>query len=150
MKILFAADGSSYTKKALAFLVTHEALLDPTSELHVLNVQTNLPPRVKSVAGRELVDSYYVSEAEKVLKPIRKFLDQHHINYRADWVAGNAAVDILKAAKKDKAHMIVMGTHGRTGIKHALMGSVAERVVRKAPCAVLTVHAPSQNAPANP
>lgn len=139
MKILFAADGSSYTKKALAFLVTHEALLDPTSELHVLNVQTNLPPRVKTVAGQELVDSYYVGEAEKVLKPIRKFLDQHHITYRADWVAGNAAVDILKAAKKDKAHMIVMGTHGHGVLGRILMGSVAQRVVAESDLPVLLV-----------
>ncbi len=139
MKILFAADGSSHTKKALAFLVTHEALLNGTSELHVLNVQTNLPPRVKSVAGRDLVDSYYLSEAEKVLKPIRKFLDLHPITYRADWVAGNAAVDILKAAKKDKAHMIVMGTHGHGVLGRILMGSVAQRVVAEADLPVLLV-----------
>jgi nucleotide-binding universal stress UspA family protein len=139
MKILFAADGSSYTKKALAFLVTHEALLDATSELHVLNVQTNLPPRVKTVAGRELVDNYYLGEAEKVLKPIRKFLDQHRINYRADWVAGNAAVDILKVAKKDKAHMIVMGTHGHGVLGRILMGSVAQRVVAESDTPVLLV-----------
>jgi nucleotide-binding universal stress UspA family protein len=139
MKILFAADGSNHTKKALAFLVTHEALLNGTSELHVLNVQTNLPPRVKSVAGRDLVDNYYLSEAEKVLKPIRKFLDLHPITYRADWVAGNAAVDILKAAKKDKAHMIVMGTHGHGVLGRILMGSVAQRVVAEADIPVLLV-----------
>jgi nucleotide-binding universal stress UspA family protein len=139
MKILFAADGSKHTKKALAFLVTHEALLNSTSELHVLNVQTILPPRVRSVAGRDLVDDYYLSEAEKVLKPIRKFLDLHPITYRADWVAGNAAVDILKAAKKDKAHMIVMGTHGHGVLGRILMGSVAQRVVAQADIPVLLV-----------
>jgi nucleotide-binding universal stress UspA family protein len=139
MKILFAADGSSYTKKALAFLVTHEALLDESNELHVLHVQLNLPPRVKSVAGRDLVDTYYLSEAEKVLKPIRKFLDQHHINYRADWVVDNAAVGILKAAKDDKAHMIIMGTHGHGVLGRILMGSVAQRVVAESDTPVLLV-----------
>lgn len=49
-----------------------------------------------------------------------------------------AIVDLAKAGHFDS---IVMGTHGRTGIKHALMGSVAERVLRKAPCPVLTVKA---------
>jgi nucleotide-binding universal stress UspA family protein len=139
MKILFAADGSSYTKKALAFLVTHEALLDANSELHVLHVQPVLPPRVKSVAGRDLVDSYHLSEAEKVLKPIRKFLDQHPITYRADWVVDNAAAGILKAAKKDKAHMIVMGTHGHGVLGRILMGSVAQRVVAESDTPVLLV-----------
>ena len=51
MKILFAADGSSYTKKALAFLVTHEALCGPDDELVVLNVQPPIPPRVKRMVG---------------------------------------------------------------------------------------------------
>jgi nucleotide-binding universal stress UspA family protein len=139
MKILFAADGSKHTKKALAFLVAHESLLNGSGELHVLHVQTNLPPRVKSVAGKELVDGYYESEAEKVLKPIRKFLDQHHVSYRADWVAGNAAVDILKTAKKDKSHLIVMGTHGHGVLGRILMGSVAQRVVAESDTPVLLV-----------
>jgi nucleotide-binding universal stress UspA family protein len=139
MKILLAADGSAYTKKALAFLVTHQALLDADGELHVLHVQTNLPPRVKSVAGRDLVDSYYLSEAEKVLKPIRTFLDRHPVTYRADWVVGNAAIDILKAAKKDKSHMIVMGTHGHGLLGRMLMGSVAQRVVAESDLPVLLV-----------
>jgi nucleotide-binding universal stress UspA family protein len=136
MKILFAADGSRYTKKALAFLVTHEALLDAGSELHV---QPSLPPHVRSAAGGDLVNGYYQSEAEKVLKPIRKFLDQHHTTYHADWVVGSAAVDILKTAKKDKSHMIVMGTHGHGVLGRLLMGSVAQRVVSESDLPVLLV-----------
>jgi nucleotide-binding universal stress UspA family protein len=139
MKILFAADGSSYTKKALAFLVTHESLLDADGELHVLHVQPMLPPHVKSVAGRELVDNYHQSEAEKVLKPIRKFLDQHDITYHADWVVDNAAAGILKATKKDNAHMIVMGTHGHGVLGRIIMGSVAQRVVAESDIPVLLV-----------
>jgi nucleotide-binding universal stress UspA family protein len=46
---------------------------------------------------------------------------------------------ILEAAAKTQADLIVMGTHGRTGMKHVLVGSVAERTVRLAPCPVLTV-----------
>jgi nucleotide-binding universal stress UspA family protein len=49
---------------------------------------------------------------------------------------------ILAAVAAAKADLIVIGTHGRTGIKHALMGSVAERVVRIAPVPVLTVRSP--------
>ena len=48
-------------------------------------------------------------------------------------------VEIVQAAKDRKADLIVIGTHGRTGIDHILFGSTAEKVVRKAPCPVLTV-----------
>jgi nucleotide-binding universal stress UspA family protein len=49
---------------------------------------------------------------------------------------------IIGFARSDDFDLIVMGTHGRTGIRHALIGSVAEKVVRKAPCAVLTIRLP--------
>jgi nucleotide-binding universal stress UspA family protein len=52
--------------------------------------------------------------------------------------------EIVGFARKHGFDLIVMGTHGRTGIKHALLGSVAEKVVRKAPCAVLTVRLAGQ------
>jgi universal stress protein A len=52
---------------------------------------------------------------------------------------GNPSHEIVQAAAAERADLIVMGTHGRTGLKHALMGSVAEGVVRNAPCPVLTV-----------
>jgi nucleotide-binding universal stress UspA family protein len=50
--------------------------------------------------------------------------------------------EIIAAAREEEADLIVMGTHGRTGLAHALIGSVAEKVVRKAPCPVLTVRHP--------
>jgi nucleotide-binding universal stress UspA family protein len=59
---------------------------------------------------------------------------------------GDSAVEILRAAQDLKADLIVMGTHGRTGLGRLLMGSVAEQVVRKAPCPVLTVRTPSLQA----
>jgi nucleotide-binding universal stress UspA family protein len=52
---------------------------------------------------------------------------------------GQAADRLIEAAKEKKPDLIVMATHGRTGLSHALMGSVAEKVVRQAPCPVLTV-----------
>lgn len=52
---------------------------------------------------------------------------------------GSPAVAIINKATKLGADLIVMGTHGRRGVAHLLLGSVAERVVRTAPCAVLTV-----------
>jgi nucleotide-binding universal stress UspA family protein len=52
---------------------------------------------------------------------------------------GEPAHEIVAFAKEKGSDLVVVGTHGRTGLQHALMGSVAERVVRKAPCPVLTV-----------
>ncbi len=52
---------------------------------------------------------------------------------------GDPALAIVERAGSGGYDLLVMGTHGRTGLAHALMGSVAEKVVRRAPCAVLTV-----------
>lgn len=54
-----------------------------------------------------------------------------------------AELGIIHAARKEGIDLIVMGTRGRTGLKHALLGSVAERVVQLAPCPVLTVRQPA-------
>ena len=55
---------------------------------------------------------------------------------------GSTISSIAQYARAQKIDLIVMGTHGRTGLKHALIGSVAENVVRTAPCPVLTVRHP--------
>lgn len=52
---------------------------------------------------------------------------------------GQTAAEIVEYAGRERIDLIVMGTHGRTGLAHALMGSVAEAVVRTAPCQVLTI-----------
>jgi nucleotide-binding universal stress UspA family protein len=56
---------------------------------------------------------------------------------------GAPFAEIGRAAAERKADLIVMGTHGRTGLSHVVLGSTAERVVRLAPCPVLTVKAPA-------
>ena len=57
---------------------------------------------------------------------------------------GHPVVEILKYAAAQPIDLIVIGTHGRGPLGHMLMGSVAERVVRKAPCPVLTVRHPER------
>jgi nucleotide-binding universal stress UspA family protein len=60
----------------------------------------------------------------------------------AKFVEGDPADEILRLAREIKPELIVMGTHGRTGLARLLMGSVAEEVVRKSPYPVLTVKPP--------
>jgi nucleotide-binding universal stress UspA family protein len=63
---------------------------------------------------------------------------------------GDAVTEIVRTAEEIEADLIVMGTHGRTGLRHLLMGSVAERVLRQAPCPVLTVKCPFTALPLEP
>ena len=139
MKVLFAADGSKYTKKALAFLVTHESLAGPEDELVILHVQAPVPPRVKGLLGAAAVNAYHEDEAQKVLKPIEAFLKRHKLRSSTRWKVGSPAEEIIRACAKDKAHMIVMGTHGHGLFGRALMGSVAQRVVTDSEVPVLLV-----------
>lgn len=60
---------------------------------------------------------------------------------------GKPAEEILRVAREEGVDLIVMGTHGRTGLRHVLMGSVAETVMRTAPCPVFTVKAATQAGP---
>lgn len=139
MKILLAADGSKFTKKALAFLVTHESLAGAEDELFVLNVQVPVPGRVKSMLGSAEVAAYHQEEANKVLNPIKRFLDRHALPYRCATAIGLPVAEILKAAKREKSHLLVMGTHGHGLLGRALMGSIAQRVVADCDIPVLLV-----------
>ena len=139
MKILLAADGSKFTKKALAFLVTHEGLCAKGDELVVLHVQPPVPPRVKSMVGASVVQEYHRDEARQVLDPITKFLARHAVNFRCVWHVGPPATEILGTIAREKPHMVIMGTHGRGLVGRALMGSVAQQVLAASPVPVLLV-----------
>lgn len=139
MKILLAADGSSYTKKALAFLLTHDEIAGGDGEIVVVNVQPPVPPRVKTMVGAAAVADYHREESEKVLKPITKFLERHGIRYATRSAVGHPGQEIVKAAKKEKAHLVVMGTHGHGILGRALLGSVAQNVVTDCEIPVLLV-----------
>jgi nucleotide-binding universal stress UspA family protein len=58
---------------------------------------------------------------------------------------GDPAREICRVARDQACDLIVMGTHGRTGISHLMMGSIAEQVIRRAPCPVLTAKLPAQS-----
>ena len=139
MKILLAADGSPYTKKALAFLVTHEGLSGPNDELVVLNVQTPVPPRVKTMLGAAAVADYHREEAEKVIEPIKAFLARHTVPFRTLIAIGTPSEEILRCADTEKSQLIVMGTHGYGLVGRFFMGSVAQKVVADCDVPVLLV-----------
>ena len=139
MKILLAADDSKHTKKAAAFLVTHEGLVGPDDELVVLHVQPAVPPRVKTMLGANAITSYHSDEAAKVLAPLERFLKRHDLQFRTTWVVGSPATEVVRVAKREKVQMIVMGTHGHGVIGRALMGSVAQSVVSDCDIPVLLV-----------
>jgi len=134
MKILLAVDGSTYSKKMLAYLSTHEALLSPAHEYTVFTAQPDLPPRAKAAVGKEVVKSYQSEEAEKVLAPVSKFLLRHGINAKTDWKVGPAGAAIAKLADSGKFDLLVMGSHGHSALANLVMGSVTTQVL--AHCAV--------------
>ena len=129
MRMLFAADGSAFTKKALTFLVKNKNLLGPGDELVVLHVQDAISLQIERRLGSEEIAAYQTKQAELVLQPIKKFLDKHAVNYRCVWVAGSAASEIIQASKREKVQMIVMGTHGHGLLSRMFMGSVTQRVL---------------------
>ena len=76
-------------------------------------------------------------EALHKLEAVRR---QHPgIPMRCEVIEGQPATEIVELAQRLPADVVVIGTHGRTGIGHLLLGSVAERVLRRAPCPVLIV-----------
>jgi nucleotide-binding universal stress UspA family protein len=58
--------------------------------------------------------------------------------------SGKPFVEIIQVAKEEDAQLIIIATHGHSGIEHALFGSTAEKVVRKAPCPVLSIRSPER------
>jgi universal stress protein A len=98
--------------------------------IHTSEGKTTLAQFVRTRAGKQLED---------LLSDIKR---RASVNARARLEAGDPTEGILKIAASGQKDLIVMGTHGRTGLSHLVMGSVAEKVVRRAPCPVLTIRVP--------
>jgi nucleotide-binding universal stress UspA family protein len=139
MKLLLAADGSKYTKKALAWLVANQAFEGADDELIVLHVQPPLPPRVRTAVGAQVVKDYYGDECAKVLSPIERFLRRQSVSFSSMTAVGDPHAEILRTAAAKKVNLIVMGTHGRGLLGRAVMGSVAQRVLADAAVPVLMI-----------
>ena len=139
MKILLAVDGSPYTKKMLAYLVTHDDVFTTASEYTVQTAHPALPPRARAALGKDVVDNYHVEEAERVQAPVAKFLLRHGIDAKSAWKVGHAGEVIAKFADAGKFDLLVMGSHGHGALVNLVMGSVATQVLAHCRVPVLLV-----------
>lgn len=133
MKIVVAVDGSAYTRKALDYLVAHRAQFVDGNELLLVNVCSAIPPHASRHISKELLQEYYAEESTKVLDPVKSRLAELGIaHYSVQARHGNAADEIVAAAREAGADLIVMGTRGHGALGRALVGSVATRVIADA------------------
>lgn len=138
-KILFPTD-FSHTGDAALVLAT--ALARDTGAM-LLIVHAEEPPT--AYGGGEL----YYGVPEPATEDLRKMLHKIEpadpaVPYEHRLITGDPAHAIVRLAKDEHVDMIVLGTHGRTGLSRMLMGSVAEAIVRRAECPVLTYKQPAK------
>jgi nucleotide-binding universal stress UspA family protein len=147
-RILVPVDFSEHSDRALRYAMRIASQFGATLELfHVVE-----DPSMSGAWGPEM----YVPNMQELLRTLiadaREHLDTARASVKDPRVAvetrvvtGSPVRSIIEQTATGHFDLIVMGTHGRTGLSHAVMGSVAERVVRQAPCPVLTV----KDTPAN-
>jgi len=133
-KILHATDYSKASARAL----------DEAVALAKQNVIEPVTPYVagEDMGGAELYMKLEVTtrqEAEASMKKLMEKLRKLKVNAKSLLLRGTAHEQIVRSAKSRRANLIVIGTHGRTGLSKLLMGSVANQVISTAHCPVLTV-----------
>jgi nucleotide-binding universal stress UspA family protein len=141
-RILLPTDFSECAAEATEYAC---AFVDQfASQLHLLHVIHDFSPELPQFAMAldfaaltpvEELEKQAISKLAKVLKPEW----QKGKSVVLATKEGSAFLEIVRYAQNHQIDLIVMGTHGRSALPHALLGSVAEKVVRKAPCPVLTV-----------
>ncbi len=114
-----------------------------SSDLHGLPPETIIQPPGEE--GPKRVRDYVLDKARDRLERIAEKLRRECVTTEVDARLGDISEGILAAARDARAEVIVMGTHGRRGLEHLFLGSVAEKVVRTAPCPVLTVRHPEHD-----
>ena len=138
-KILCPVDFSEFTDEILVYAVNIANRFN--SELHLIHVIPNLnyfTPYESFLTPENLVAIERNIEGE-VGKDFDKITKKLNLPFKRIVKTGVTFVEIIDYIKQQEIDLVVMGTHGRSGIEHILIGSVAEKVVRKSPCPVLTV-----------
>jgi nucleotide-binding universal stress UspA family protein len=132
--VLCPIDFSAHSR--CAFRLAARLAGESSARLIVLHVNQLLPEPL--APGHE--PGQRLAKLRHVLARFNPFDPRIHVEHRL--VEGDPAGEIMRAARAAGCDLIVMGTHGRTGLDRLLLGSVAEDVMRKASCPVLTVRGP--------
>jgi nucleotide-binding universal stress UspA family protein len=143
-RILVPTDFSKFSQSALTYAVAFAEKFE--AELYLLHVVQNLAMMVPDTVN---VVPPVVPSIEELTSAVRDALDRtvrenhlEHFTIHREVREGTPFYEIIQFAKEKNVDLIVMGTHGHTGLVHVLLGSVTEKVVRKSPCPVLTVRHP--------
>jgi nucleotide-binding universal stress UspA family protein len=146
-KILHPTDFSEHASHA--FKLACSLARDAGAKLILLHVHY-----VPMVTPAEVPPPYQPEESPEVLWERLRAIQPENPEVAVEYHmrVGDVADEIISQAQVTQSDLIVMGTHGRTGLSRLLMGSVAEKVLRRAPCPVLTVKHPFPEAkpPARP
>lgn len=143
-RILVPTDFSKHSENALAYAVAFAEKFE--AELYLLHVVQDLAVFVpEAVTAAPPVAPPVEQLTAAVCEALDRVIDSHQLRrftVHAEVREGSPFYEIVRFAKEQEIDLIIMGTHGRAGLVHVLLGSVAEKVVRKAPCPVLTVRHP--------
>ena len=136
-KILVPIDFSDYSSSTIEFASTISERFAAT--LVLVHVIESLPYSVTDTL--QLVEHRKALEtlARTLLRNLSDDLRARNFVVKTHLVWGNPSREILAKARREKVDLIVMGTHGRSGLPHLVLGSVAEKTVRLSPIPVLTV-----------
>jgi nucleotide-binding universal stress UspA family protein len=141
-RVLAPVDFSECSKRAQEYAC---ALVDQfQAQLHLLHVLHDLAPLMLDGGTMYALPANYFDEqkqsAEQALTALPSEEWSRGKSVIRELRMGNPFVEIVRYAQERDIDIIVIGTHGRSAISHLLLGSVAEKVVRSAPCPVLIVH----------
>ena len=112
--------------------------------LHVLDAITAADPLDLPLPTRQEIEQRAEANAWAELRSLLAPQEQSRVRAVLALEWGTPSVEILRYAKTHAIDLIAMATHGRRGVQHLLIGSIAEEVVRNAPCSVLTVRHPER------
>lgn len=140
-RILVPIDFSEFGKHSIRYGC--EFAKKFSAEIHLLNVVEDIYPIIPEPGTASPITGEYLiglkESSERAIENLPEADWQADLKVVRSVVSGTPFLEIIRYARRENIDMIVIGTHGRSGLIHALMGSVAEKVVRKAPCPVLSV-----------
>lgn len=142
-KILVPVDFSDYSKDALKYAVQFAKQFN--ARLYIVYVVEPVIYPADFSMGQVAIPSLendIKNRAEEEMESLVKSFVDPSIKTEKIIKTGKPFVEIIETAREVDADIIIMATHGHTGVEHLLFGSTAEKVVRKAPCPVLTLRKP--------